>query len=271
MTMTLKLTAADAAHNSETQTPAIGHNSQGFGEDMDFEQLLAPDGLRMYLESEHSALLTKTKRLHEAFARWSVDSATITSADLAAKSTDFGKQLKEQAKKIEDNRKIVKSPFLVASETVERFFRAQSDPLNAAAKTIEQAIGKFVNAEAAKARKLAAEKAEEERREADRLAEMAAETLSTDMIEEAVVADQDAKRAEKVADQGISAFSQTRGQFAMSSASTRYVFEVADLAAVPREYLILDEAKIKRAINGQDRVEAIAGLTITEETVTRIR
>jgi hypothetical protein len=34
---------------------------------------------------------------------------------------------------------------------------------------------------------------------------------------------------------------------------------------------MLDEAKIKRAINGKDRVEAIAGLTITEETVTRIR
>lgn len=52
---------------------------------------------------------------------------------------------------------------------------------------------------------------------------------------------------------------------AVTSSRIVYKFALEDLSKVPREYLMLDETKIRKAINGDDRVKEIPGITIIED------
>jgi hypothetical protein len=186
-------------------------------------------------------------------------------------ATDVGAQIKAQAKLTENTREIVKAPFFQADKTVQQFFLGIRDPLNKAVMAIESQISIFNRAKAAAAQRAAAEEARLLREKAERVASTAIQSGCADLLEEAGAADETARRAEKAAAAPVADFSRARGQYAMSSGSIRYSFEVEDLASVPREYLMINESKVKAAINGKDRVEAIAGLRIIEDFKTTIR
>lgn len=251
-------------------SPGIGHNT-GF-EPIDWASLLDPEGIRLGLTMEHERLIARQAEFIAAYERWCEKTAEgIKSEDVAATSTDFGAQLKRLAKQIEDTREVVKAPFRTADTTVQAFFRGIGVPLETAVTEVAKRIGAFRNAEAARLKREAEEKARASREEAERIARLASENMSSDLLEEAANLDQAAREAEKSAAAPLAAFSQTRGNYAVSSASVRYKFSVLNLADVPLEYLMIDESKVNKAINGKNRVTAIAGLEIIEETKTHIR
>lgn len=68
------------------------------------------------------------------------------------------------------------------------------------------------------------------------------------------------------ASERVSAPTTVRGSYgSVTSSRIVYKFEVEDLSQVPREYLVLDESKVRKAINGDKRVESIPGIKIVED------
>jgi hypothetical protein len=265
--MSLRLQSIE--NNSENAAP-IGHNVGAT--QTNWAELLDPEGLRYLLGVEHESLLTRKDRLIEMSDNFWLDhpDGILTDADAAA-VTDVGAQIKAQAKLVENTRVIVKAPFFQADKAVQAFFLGIHDPLDKAVKTIEAKISKFTRDKAEAARKLAQEQAAAAKVAADRLAAVAIQTESADMLDQAEIVAEEAKQAARVAGAPIAAFSQVRGNYSMSSGSIRYVFEVENIDLVPREWLMINESKVKAAINGKNRIDAIPGLKISEDYKTTIR
>jgi hypothetical protein len=254
----------------QDNAPGAGHNSQVTP--TDWASLLDPEGINALLGIEHERLVQKRDNLLAKYEKWKDDTADgLASTEQVSATTDFGGQIKQVAKLAEDTRVIVKAPFFQADKAVQNFFMNIINPLTDAVKTMEGRIGDYNRAEAKRLKAIADEEARIARENAERIAAAAVTTGNNDLIEQAQVEDEVARKAESVAAKPIAAFSQTRGNFAQSSGSIRYKFEVADAALIPREYLMIDESKVNRAINGKDRVTSIPGLTIIEDFKTTIR
>jgi hypothetical protein len=273
MSLNLKHVPDDEGFDQD-QPPGAGHNSgvtpPGTGESWD--QILAPEGLNLFLQMEYESLSTKSNTFLKNFEKWKTDTEDgIKSAELAASSTDVGRQIKDTAKLIESTRVIVKAPFKTAVETVDAFFAKIYKPLTDAVTKIETSINAYNAAQAAADRKRLAEEAAQKRKDADALAAAAIASNSMDLLDEAQAVDAGARQAEKIAAAPLADHTRVRGSYATSSASVRYKYEVADISLVPREWLIIDDSKVNRSINGKDRIKEIPGLTIIEETKTTIR
>ncbi len=248
--------------------PLAGHNSGV----TDWAELLDLETISMSLDVEYGHLKGKKDKLMTAYDTLVARFADgLKSDDDVAKVNDIGAQMKAQAKLVDGTREIVKGPFFKADKAVQQFFRNIGEPLEAGVKKLESKISEYNRKKAAEAKRLADEEAARRREEANRLAAAAESSMSQDVLEEAINAEAEAGKAEKAAAGPVANFTRTRGNFGMSSSSIKYVFEVEDLSLVPREYFILDEAKVKRAINGKDRIEAIPGLKIIDEMKSTIR
>ncbi len=251
-------------------TGGFGHNSQAT--QTNWSELLDVDAIRMTLGMEHDTLMDKSNLKLKALENFKVDHPNgITSPEDAADATDLGKQLKDQAKKVEATRKAVKTPFDDAAGVVHLYFRMVGDPMEKGAKWLEESINKFNEAETLARQRAADEDARLRREAADRITEAATTTMNSDLLDQAVILEGEAARAEKTAAAPIAEFSRVRGDFAVSSASIRYVYEIEDINLIPRKYFILDESKLRRAINGKDRLTEIPGLKIVQEMKTVIR
>lgn len=170
--------------------------------------------------------------------------------DLPAYS-ERAKALKEVAGKVEKARKTEKDQILKDGRTIDDFFKSMVLPVTQAADAIVAAIN-------AQQRKML-----EERRRADEAARKAAEAAATPFDDpEPVVQMMPVKAAE--AARVVS----SSGRVA-ATASTVWRHEVTDPTAVPRHYLMINEAAIKAAIAGGLR--EIPGVRIFEDIKTVVR
>ncbi len=255
---------------AEDQPAGIGHNSAATK--TDWADMLDPTAIRMDLSFQYEDLLMKQTKQLQAFENFLADHPQgVTSDRDVADATDLGAQVKALNKRFDTTRIAVKEPFYLADKTVQAFFKAPMEALDAAVKRIEVLITVYTKQKALAAQKAAQEAAKLAREEADRIAAAATTTMNSDLLDQAVIVEKEAGAAEKLAAKPIADFSRTRGDYAVSSGSVKYVFTVEDLSLVPLEYLMIDEAKIKRAINGKDRVGAIPGLLIEQDFSTKIR
>ena len=106
-------------------------------------------------------------------------------------------------------------------------------------------------------RKIAAEReareqaAREARQAADALAAAALAQADTALREQALALDQAAQQAEIAATAGLAALARTRGESgAVADLKEEWTYEVVDFAQVPREWLMVDDRKVRAAIRG---------------------
>lgn len=256
--------------DKDQETNGFGHNSQA--STTNWAELLDPEVIRMTLAMEHDGLLIKKIELIKALENFKADHPDgIKSEQDVSDATDLGAQLKAQAKKVEATRVAVKQPFFDAEKGVQTFFRNIGEALEKGAKAIEEAISKYVRQKALDQQRERDEKARLDREEAERAAAAATATMNPDLLDTAIEAAAAASASARRAEAPIAEITRTRGDFAVSSGSIKYVYAVENIDLVPREFFVLDEAKIKRAINGKDRLKEIPGLIIEPEYKTTIR
>jgi len=162
--------------------------------------------------------------------------------------TERAKYLKDMAAMVEKARKREKDQILKDGRTIDDFFKGMAAP-------VLKAIEEFVDAINAHQRKMLAEK-----RAAEEAARKAAEAEATPFDDPVnVIPIKPAEATRVVSSTGrVSA-----------TAQTVWSHELVDLAAVPREYLTLNDARVKAAIAAG--VREIPGLRIVENLRTSIR
>lgn len=183
----------------------------------------------------------------------------------------------------EDRRKEHKEPFLSGGRTVDGWFKTWGTPLLRAMEPVQATMNDYG------ARKLAQQQAEAlaakrlADAEAERAAEVAAEALRNNRPDEASAAlDQvtDAAEAAERADDRVNArpadLTRTHGAYgAVASVRQVWGWEVSDLAAVPREYLMLNPDAIKAVGKQRDKtgkpIAVIPGIAWVASTKMGVR
>lgn len=151
------------------------------------------------------------------------------------------KALKEVTTKVEGHRKKEKEQILKDGRTVDAFFAELIDPVKTALERVMHEINQYQR------RKLEAQrKREEEERNAAAL------------FDEPAPAPVVVKEAGRIVANGVKA-----------TATRKWVYEITDLQAVPRHYLMVNDSAIKAAIAGG--LHNIPGVRVFEEIKTSIR
>lgn len=237
------------------------------------------DALKFALEANHADLLTRRDELISGVER---APAEVTDEFTAALYADFIDQIGKEAKAVDATHTTVKKPHLEAGRAVDAFFKAITDPLEVAHKTVKARQKKYLDAKADAERKA--------RIEAERLAREAAEVAAKAAreTEAAIQSDADLEKAVQVAEQAAVAhtaavaaahalaakpaeLSRVRGTAAVSSLKTFWTHTVTDVDAVPRQYLMVNVDAIKAAVkaapkDGDKIALTIPGVRIYQDT-----
>lgn len=190
----------------------------------------------------------------------------IETDEEAAAYTDTAAAIKGILAQADAAFKVEKAPWLEGGRKVDDFFAAIRDPMKGAAARVKRALDDRANAllaaqrraeaeAAAQARAVAEAETERLRKEAEAFDEPAPLPVAV-----AYVAPTAAKDVARVVSSGTGN---------RAAVSTKWIHNVIDPAAVPREYLMVDDEKIKLAI--KRGVRTIPGVEIIETANTAIR
>lgn len=244
----------------------IGHNAPPL------VALPEPEILVAVWSREHAALLARRDQLLAAMARFqAAHGAGIADEATAGKAADFVLLLEREAHHVEEVRKSVKAPILAAGRTLDRLLKTEtSDRLAEAAAWVARLLTDFQLGKIAAERAARAQAALAARQAADAVA-VAAQT-DTALCEQALALDHAAQQAEIAATAGMAALARTRSESgAVADLKEEWTFELVDIAEVPRDWLMVDERKVRAAIRGPDGLRSIPGLRIHPEPRTTVR
>lgn len=197
------------------------------------------------LEIDHASLAHQAQ---EAAALVPDEIGAVTDDEMAGGYAETAKAIKGVAAIVEQARKKEKDGILQAGRTIDGWFAKLADPLKAKADKVVGAINTYQRA------KLAAEI--EARKEAEKKALAEATPFDEGPPVVAPVVVKEAAR--------VTSFSGVK-----ATASRKWVHEVTDPDAVPRQYLMVNDAALKAAIAGGKR--EIPGVRIYEDVRTAIR
>mgnify|MGYP007083423593 CR=1 FL=1 len=153
---------------------------------------------------------------------------TVTNQDEYTQCADVMKMCKQKIKEVDDERKTFTAPLDEAKKRIMAKAKEITEPLENYISKLEKAMGVWYLEEAiAKAQ--------------------AEQSTSPDIIVPVV-----------------ESVKTTKGQVSTTTGTTYNDFELVDLNLVPREYLMLDESKVKEAIN-RGGVKEISGIKIEEK------
>lgn len=198
------------------------------------------------LEIEHASLATQAT---EAAALVPAELRPIDTDEEAGAYAETAKALKGVASIIEAARKREKDQIIKDGRTVDAFFAGIAEPIKRATDKMLGEINRFQRAKLEAERKAAAEREEAERKAAALFDEAPPAPVPTVVVKEAT---------------RVTSFSGVK-----ASATVKWVHQVTDAAAVPRQYLMVNDASIKAAIAGGTR--EIPGVRIYEDVRTAIR
>lgn len=185
----------------------------------------------------------------------------------------------------EDHRKVTKAPFLDGGRTIDGWFKRRLEPLSTAMQPVQKALDAFAAREEA-ARREAAEKAAQAAREAaEKAATLAARTRgkSTGLghLQAAITAEQEALVAEAIAAGTVASLvpGRTSEGGAMSGREV-WQWELVDIAAVPLEFVTINETLVNQRVRDYVREHAadaraggspIPGIRLVRDVVMRPR
>lgn len=199
---------------------------------IDLAQALDPEALGAWLAHEYADHAARTEQLRQAYERFLLATQSgIADDDATGRATDFAKMHKAEVAAIEATRRRIKEPVLHAQRLIDGEGNKLTAPLRAQTLTIENRIATYLTAKA-----------------------------------EAAAAAQDIAAAPPTLPEAT----RTRSlSGALAGLKETWTYAVTDAAAVPRQYLTVDDAAVKLAIKQGHR--SIPGLRIYAEQKAYVR
>lgn len=248
-----------------TMSVTEGHNRPV----IDLWSALEPEALGAFLEDRFTPSRIRRDELIGAFKRFlKATAAGIKDDGLAAKATDFVRQIKASVKDIEETRTAIKAPVLAAQRQIDGMGRELAQPLVEASTEVERRVTVFMREKEAEIRRQAAEEAARKEAEAQALLDQAAESEEAmEAAEEAFVA---AETAQTLAEAPAKELTHIRTQLGTTAGlRDHWVYDVEDITKVPAAYLQINDTVVKAAI--RSGVRQINGLNIRNEPKASIR
>lgn len=254
-----------------------GHNHAPTG------QLLNGQALRTLLEGANEAIRDRCDTLLNAEGRLPL----IDGDEAAGKVSDFIKQITATCKTADGVRISTKEPYLEGGRVVDGFFtKGITDPLMAMKRRVEAKLTRYLQDKAERERRERQEReriarAEEERARKE-AAEAAAAVRTDEELDDAIAANDRSLQAtaERLKAQGETNakpadLSRTRGDYgSVASLRTAWDYEVSDLAAIPRAFLLVNEAAVRAHIKARLKDQppaAMPGIRFFEKTSAAVR
>lgn len=233
-------------------------------------------------ETETTAVATATSQESAARAILEVAQAySIDSPEMAAAAAEELGSIKAKQKELDELRKSLTRPLDEAKARIMDLFRKPQELLAQAETTIKGAIGSWQAEERLRA--------EEQRRAAEEVARAERERLA----EEARQAEEAAKAAAAAGDESAAAEAQAKAVVLAAEAevvehlapavveapaklagvSTRqdWDFEIVDANAIPREFLVVDEKKVRAYVKAMKSDAKIPGVRVFAKEVIAAR
>lgn len=174
-------------------------------------------------------------------------------------ATDL-RRIKAFAKEVDEERKSITKNLDDAKTAIMNLFRPAVDYLTQAESTLKNALTKFLDAE------------EKKRREEEAIKRKAAEEAAAKLREEAaILAKQgEAGHARALSQQADMLPAMVRADtpqttLAGVSSSEAWKFEIIDALLVPREYLMIDETKLRKVVQALKAETNIQGVRVYSE------
>ncbi len=213
--------------------------------------------MELQLQEQPDATLTEKVTAAVAMA----GRCEVTDDATAERATDLGKGLAALARKLDETRKEYTRPLDALKKKIMGNFDAPMAALMRAANSVRSKLLVYMQAQ------------EHIRREAARREQ---ERLIAEAIKAATPAEQERQLEMAVAVETVAASAKaevTRGNYGASASLRReWTFDVVDLALVPREWLVLDEARLRLAVRRKDDpVRDVPGLRIYQQESLAIR
>lgn len=184
--------------------------------------------------------------------------AVVTAADYQVAGEEL-KRVKDAQKKLDELRRGMTRPLDAAKKAIMDFFRGPEEKLARAEAGIKRAMLTYSQAEEKKRREAQARAEEAARKERERLEAQAAKAAAAGKVEKAAILEQAA--AATVAPIAVPEPAKVAGV----SMREVWKFEVVDPAAVPREFLVVDEKKIGAIVKALKGDTNIAGIRVYVE------
>lgn len=192
----------------------------------------------------------------------------VTDMESAGKATLLGNMLHAAYKMAEERQKAAKKPHAELADAAFGFFKDWLSRLNAAKKATATKVDEFraeQDRKAAEVRRRLEEEARERQAEADRLAASAKTDGDLDL---AVRVEQQAR--ESAAQAAEISTPEIRSSYGhLASSTKRWTHTITDPTKIPRQYMSVDEIKIRAAVTSG--VRDIPGVHIYEKSQTVFR
>jgi hypothetical protein len=184
----------------------------------------------------------------------------VTTAEQYEDAAEELKRIKAAQKRLETLRTSITQPLNASLRAINDFFRTPKARLDGAERCIKNALAKYSAEQERKRREEQARLEAQARKERERHAKQAAKAAAAGRVEKAVENEQ--RAAAVVAPIAQTAAPKVTGLMHR----TAWDFEVVDPAQVPREYLMVDEQKIRKVVGALKGDTVIAGVRVFERT-----
>jgi hypothetical protein len=200
------------------------------------------------------AVTTESTQLEARAAKF-----VIKSIQQYADAGEELKSIKAAQKRVEDLRTTITKPMNAALKAVNDFFRVPTDRLATAELSLKRAMGVYADEQHRQARAEQAAADERARKERERIEAQAAKAEAAGRTEKA-------EELQMRAATTVAPIIQ-REPPKVTGISTRDVwkFEITDPDVVPREYLLVDEVKIRKVVGALKGETKIAGVRVYTE------
>lgn len=229
------------------------------------------------IENESGAVVATQER--EAQAILDVAKAyVIDSPEMASAAAEELGQIKAKQKKLDDLRMSMTRPLDEAKKRIMDLFRKPQELLASAETTIKGAIGVYQAEERRKAEELRKAAEEVARKERELLAEEARQAAEAAKAAAAAGDEEAAAQASmqaavlaaeaEVVEHFAPAVVEQPAKLAGISSRTDWDFEITDVNAIPREFLVVDEKKIRQYVKAMKSDAKMPGVRVfAKETI----
>lgn len=216
------------------------------------------------LNERHADIL---KRAADVLAGVERAPTEIKDDETAGKVADLIRMIGSVTKAGEAAHKIAKAPHLEAGRAVDGWLKKMSEPLVAAKVRLQRPLDAFLRAKADAERR----RREEEAKALEEAAAREAAAMQTPaQMDAAIATEERAAEAKEAAHAKPAEMARTRGDYGgIATLRTTWKHEVTDVAQVPREYLMVNDAAIKAAVKAGTRT--IPGVRIFQDQSAMVR
>ncbi len=265
--------------NDEARFSRGGNNPPELLDLPDLATMLNPAVMHDQFDIDYAVHLARRQELLDGAERFFATVKKIETEEEAARAADFAGQMGLFWSDVEADRVREVRIFLDAQKAIQGWFKvAILDPIAAVKGDIERKLKPYAERKAADRRKQLATEAREAAAEAQKALDDAEASARPSQLEAAAKLAQASEQAEerlsKATNAGLGRVRGTHGTLA--TVRTSWEHELVDEALVPREWLMVDVAKVRQAIaNGvrdnADGTPAIPGLKIFETSNVKVR